>query len=250
MEQRGQFSTSQIIDSLNGWWELAGADGTVTDSTVDWLALDAKPELAVDTQTKTASPPVLPAKIEIQWPRDIESLQRMVADGADLPGNRFGDRSVAPVGPKNARVMVISDVPDDDELVTRQLGSGATGKLLERMLMAIGITLTDCYWTTLAATVPATGELPDSALPGLADFVRHQINLVNPESIILLGSSACQALSGLDLMDARQNLRHFNYDGGKMAALTTFHPRTLLARPQMKAQAWKDLQMFVKKDNL
>lgn len=250
MDQRGQFSTSQIIDSLNSWWEVAGVDGAVTDDCVNWLALDSEPKPEASTQSKKTAPPVLPPENKIEWPKNIEALRRMLADGADLPGNRLGDRSVSPVGPEVARIMIISDVPDGDELVTRQLGSGTTGKLLERMMRSIGIKLTNCYWTTLAATTPATGELADSDLPVLADFVRHQINLVDPETIILLGESACQALSDLDLMNARRNLRYFNYNGGKKAVLTTFHPRTLIARPQMKPEAWKDLQMFVKKDDL
>jgi uracil-DNA glycosylase len=107
-----------------------------------------------------------------------------------------------------------------------------------------------CYWTALATTIPAAGELADAALPELAGFVRHQIDLVDPENIIMLGSSACRALLGLELMESRRNLQYFNHDGGKKAVLTTFHPRTLIARPQMKSQAWKDLQMFVKKDIL
>ena len=250
MDQRGQFAASEVIESLNSWWELAGVDSAVGCDAVDWLALDAKLETVALLSEKPAPQPELPDQTKLYWPQDIEGLQTMIASGAALPGNEFGSRPVAPVGPANARLMIISDLPDGDEVALGKLGSGATGKLLERMMAAIGLNLADCYWTALATTIPATGDLPEVALPELAEFVRHQINLVDPERIILLGSSACQALLGLDLMEARQHWQNINYIGGKKAALTTFHPRTLLARPQMKAQAWKDLQMFVKKDIL
>ena len=250
MDEQGQFAASEMIQSLNSWWELAGVDSAVGEEAVDWLALEAKPAVVAPVPVKQVAQPELPAKAKPEWPQDIETLRRMIFEGAALPGNTFGGRSVAPVGPDKAKLMVISDLPDADELAAGELGSGATGKLLERMLAAIGMKFSDCYWTTLATTTPATGELADSVLPELAAFVRHQVSLIDPENIIILGSSACRALLGLELMEARGNLRDFNHDGGKMAVLTTFHPRTLIARPQMKAQAWKDLQMFVKKDNL
>jgi uracil-DNA glycosylase len=50
-----------------------------------------------------------------------------------------------------------------------------------------------------------------------------------------------------ELMTARGNLHYINQDGQKVLAVTTFHPRTLLARPMLKAQAWKDLQMLIPK---
>ncbi len=248
MDEQGQFAASKMVESLNGWWELAGVDTVVGDDAVDWLVFDAKPEGVAPPSVKPTPQPELPIERKLEWPQDIESLRDMIVGGAPLPGNRFSNRPVAPVGPANAKLMLVSDLPEDDELATGKLGSGATGKLLERMMAAIGIDLADCYWTALATTIPATAELPDADLPELADFVRHQINLVDPQNIIILGSSACRALLGMELMEARHNLQNINYIGGKKAALTTFHPRTLLARPQMKAQAWKDLQMFVKKD--
>ena len=250
MDEQGQSAAFQMIESLNSWWELAGVDSAVGDEAVDWLALDAKPETVSQAPVKQVPQPELPVKAKPEWPQDIEAMRRMISEGAALPSNTFGGRSVATVGLDKANLVVISDLPDADELAAGELGSGATGKLLERMLAAIGLKLGDCYWTTLATTIPATGELPDSVLPELAAFVRHQISLVDPENFIILGSSACRALLGLELMEARRNLQDFNHDGGKKAVLTTFHPRTLIARPQMKAQAWKDLQMFVKKDNL
>ena len=246
MDQRGQFTASDMANSLHSWWELAGVDCAVGDETVNWVTLDAKLEIAAPPPNKPEHLTELAAKTKIEWPNEIEGLRTMIATGAALPSNAFGNRHIAPVGPSNASLMIISDLPDGDEVATGKLGSGATGKLLARMMAAIGVDLADCYWTALATTIPATGELPDSALPDLADFTRHQTDLIEPKRIVVLGSSTCRALLGLDLMEARQNLQYINYVGGKKAVLTTFHPRTLLARPQMKAQAWKDLQMFVK----
>jgi uracil-DNA glycosylase len=254
MDDQGPIAASDIIESLTSWWELAGVDTAVGETPVDWLALDAKPEQTdapetVRQELRQTQPPIAPASTA-EWPQNIDDLRAMILAGAALPGNRFSSRYVAPTGPPISDVMIISDLPDGDEVSGGKLGDGASGQLLARMLAAIGINLSDCYWTALATTIPAAGELPDSELATLADFARHQMALVKPKHVILLGSSACRALLGGELMESRGRLGNINYKGGNMAALTTFHPRTLIARPQMKAQAWKDLQMFAKRADL
>ena len=254
MEQQGENAASKIGESLTGWWELAGVDTAVGETPVDWLGAETKAEptqkpadpraLATDLQPVAAPSPLA------EWPSDVETLKIMIASGAALPGNRFGTGFITPFGPSVCDVMLISDLPDQDEIDGRTLGGGATGALLSRMLRAIGINLTDCYWTALATTISPTGGVPDEALGELARFVRHQISLVKPKSVILLGSAASKALLGEELMKARAELRNINQDGSNMTTLTTFHPRTLIARPAMKAQAWKDLQMFAQRDGL
>jgi uracil-DNA glycosylase len=92
--------------------------------------------------------------------------------------------------------------------------------------------------------------VPKADLPLLADFVRHQVSLVQPKVIVLFGTAVCEALLGQELMKARGNLQYFNHDDRKTAAVATFHPRTLIAQPRMKAKAWQDLQMLARKDYL
>jgi uracil-DNA glycosylase len=251
MEHQGQLAASRMIDSLTSWWELAGVDAAVSDTPVNWLEDEAKVEATHEAVVPAPAANDLPtATPAITWPADIDTLKADIAGGAALPGNSFGSSFAKPVGPARADVMVISDLPDQDEANAGTLGNGTTGALLARMLAAIGITLADCYWTALATTIPPTGEVPESLHPQLAAFTLHQIGLVKPKSLILLGSSASKALLNEELMKARQNLVDLNHDGSNMSVLTTFHPRTLVARPAMKAQAWKDLQMFAKRADL
>ena len=254
MEPQGQIAASKMVESLTGWWELAGVDAAVGNAAVDWLELEAKADVSdspsITPQIAKQPKPSAPDKPSAEWPADIDTLRGMISGGAALPGNSFGNSFAAPVGPATCDIMIITDAPDQDEIGAGKLGSGASGMLLTRMLAAIGVTLTDCYWTSLATSIPPTGEVPEHLLPELADFARHQMALVQPKSVILLGSAASKALLGVELMKARQSLGNINHDGSNMAVLTTFHPRTLIARPAMKAQAWKDLQMFAKRDVL
>lgn len=248
MEQRGQLAAAELIKSLTGWWQLAGVDSHVGNEPVQWLGEQHNaPSPPLPSARSLEKPAVKAAAAAVQWPDNMASLRSLVASGGALPCNDFGSKAVAAAGPDVSEVMIVSDLPDREDVDGGKLGSGASGALLSRMLAAIGLALPDCYWTALAMTRPATGEIAESALPDLAAFVRHQVGLVKPTSLVLLGSAPCKALLGEELMSARLRLPDFNHEGRIMPVLATFHPRTLIARPAMKAQAWKDLQMFARK---
>lgn len=247
MEDKGKVTAFAVFESLSGWWELAGVDSVVQQNSNDLLA-----QVAVDTMSKV---PVAvhsgkkqaqtPATQTVIWPNDIVGLREMVACGALLPGNAYGPVRVPSIGPVSCNVMVISDLPDITAMpeTTTSLNAG----LLHRMLGAVGINIADCYCTWLATSIPSTGEVPENDLADLATFMRHQIQLIQPKSIVILGSAACKALLGEELMHARAKLHNIEHDGFSIPTVATFHPRTLIARPAMKKLAWIDLQIFAKK---
>lgn len=247
MEDRGKITAFAVVESLSGWWELAGVDSAVGESTLNLLAQDAadtSPNMpnAATAEKKQAEAPTAPS---IMWPTDIDALREMVVGGAPLPGNAYGPIRFPSVGPVSCDVMVISDLPDI--LSSPETTTSLNAALLQRMLAAIGIDIAQCHCTWLATSMPSTAEVPENDLPDLAAFMLHQIKLIRPKSLVILGSSACKALLGEELMHARAELRNVNHDGRNITTLATFHPRTLIARPAMKKQAWRDLQMFAKR---
>ena len=219
------------------WWKLAGADYQVDTLPVNWL----------QDNHNVAVAPMLADVILTTQPVQAKSP---IPSEENPPGYDYGGKQAIPIGDKSARLMIVSDLPDPEDIAAGLLGEGPSGKLLRKMIAAIGTEFSDCYFTALAHSRPATGDIPDTDLPALAAFALHQIALVKPEMVLILGSVACQALLGAELMTARGNLHYFNHDGQKVSVIVTFHPRTLLARPILKAQAWKDLQMLNFKDAL
>ena len=250
------------------WWAMAGVDYVAGEKPKDWLEAETpsdagKPESS-DPAARPAPPPVSarpsasppPAEqtaaqaaiAQEQWPKSLEELKQMLADGAALPGNSFGGKTALPAGPANAPLMIVSDLPDVEEIEAGILGQSANGRLLANMVKAMGHRLEDCYLTALANTRPASGDLPDGSAKELAAFILHQTDIAKPQRLLILGSAACSALLDAELMTARGNLHYIKHNVQKMTAVTTFHPRTLMARPVLKAQAWEDLQMLMTKD--
>jgi uracil-DNA glycosylase len=251
-------NTPDYAASLVDWWASAGADYYVNEQSVSLLS----PENPVTGNTNMQhNQHVLqePAKQDIgktqqntseaDWPNTADALITQIASAISLPGNNYGGKPAVPIGHINCELMIIYDLPDPDEIISGKLSHGTSGELLNNMIVATGRKLSDCFITALATTRPAIGDIPDEDVGQLAKFMLHQIGLVGPKEILILGSTACQALLNADLMSMRGNLGNINHDNRITPVIVTYHPRNLLAQPKMKAQAWKDLQMLVKKGN-
>jgi uracil-DNA glycosylase len=255
--QTSQDHHLRLAESAIAWWRDAGVDYICDATAMDWLASQPAPTAVpstIDQPVKAAPSRAIETAIAIapmvataDWPQDLPALQMACTTGMNLPGCHYSNHRIAPLGSTGARVMMISDFPEEAELVARSFGHGPVSALLRNMLLAANVAPDFCFQTALALSRPATGALPKDDMLLLGDFVRHQIALVQPEIVLILGTAACEALLGQDLMRARGSLHYINHDDRKTAAVTTFHPRTLLAQPQLKGKAWQDLQILTRK---
>jgi uracil-DNA glycosylase len=240
-----------VTESVVAWWHLAGVDYVTDGKRMDWLAQaedSPAPATHVEpTKTQPVAPVAPPQLVSAEWPTDLIMLKAMIKE---LPGSNYGPRALIPQGEAGATAMVVSDFPEEEEISAGQYGAGPVGQLLKNIMLAAQIIPELTYHTALAPSRPAAASLPRQDLPALAACVRHQIALVQPKIIILFGAAACEALLAQELMQARGILHYINYDDRKVAAIATFHPRTLIAQPQLKAQTWSDMQMLVRKDYL
>lgn len=255
---------NEIAQSYTAWLLDAGADLVVGDSSISWLEHEkpskindssptprtAEVEHSSNTAKPEPTPPRAPNEIakpsdnllaSDKWATDLDMLRAQIQAGEALPGAGYGGSPLLPIGETTARYMLIFDLPDVGDVQNGTLLHGAAGALIGNMMKAAGISSDDQFVTALSLTRPATGDLPEGDTRMLSEFMRLQIAMVEPEYLILFGSSVSTALLGAELMEARGNLHYFNHNDQNVAALTTFHPRTLLARPQLKAQAWRDL---------
>ncbi len=248
------FTPLEYATSLTCWWSQAGLDYNVQENSTSWLELGVRNVSDIPNNTKRHAKLRVTTRdssldnIEVNkeaWPQSIVAFQNAIAAGAKLPGNSYSVKSAVAIGPQYAALMVIYDLPDADEIEAGKVASGKSGRLLYNMLKAAGFLPEECFITSLASSRPAVGELPPSDTVNLAEFMRHQIGLVRPKRILILGSAACQALLNADLMSSRGNLANINHDDEVIDTVVTFHPRTLLMQPNMKAQAWGDLQKLI-----
>jgi uracil-DNA glycosylase len=240
-----------LADSIHNWWRDAGVDYLCQDQPANWLTvLDAPrlmPSIPAGEILHSPSPKPFVASSPV-WPDEFASLQKAIATDPSMPGSGYGPTRAVPVGIAQADLMILTDFPEPEDFLAGELGHGAAGQLLQAMLSACGYSVGEVHLAALAYSRPASGALPKQEANLLANFARHQIKTVQPKRLLLLGTAVSEIILGKELMEARSNLPDFNQEGRNLGAVATFHPRTLLARPILKAQAWKDLQRIVKRD--
>ncbi len=214
------------------WWHDAGVDTLVDEEPRDWLA---RPTAALATTTPdpiVQDVPVLPATLAefLPW-----------RAGADAPEAGWGSALTPAEGDPASDVMVIVDMPTGATLLER-----APGLLFDRMLAAIGRDRTSIYLASLALACPLGGRIPPESEAKLATLLRHHVMLARPRRLLLLGQAPSRAIIGMDVAQDAETLHAVNLNTVTTDAVVSFHPRFLLERPAMKAQAWKDLQMLMR----
>jgi uracil-DNA glycosylase len=228
----------QTLASTLEWWRDAGVDMLVEDDPRDWLARPApQPETPAGAPApiaKIAPPPeILPDTLEafVAW--------RM---GDKAPEAGWMTPRFAPTGDAAAEWVILTDMPEPDD--TEALLSGAPGRLLDRMLAAIGLTRDAVYLMPLAWARPLSGRIPPEQFARLVELAQHQLALLKPRKLLIFGQTASRAIDATDGFPSGDSIQEVNQFGVKTQAVATFPPRFLLERPVAKSEAWKHLLLL------
>jgi DNA polymerase len=149
-------------------------------------------------------------------------------------------------GNPKARILVIGEAPGAEEDRRGLPFVGPAGRLLDRMLAAIGLDReTVCianvlFWRPPGNRTPTADELA-TCLP----FVQRLIELIAPEVLVLVGGSPAKALLGRSEGITRLRGAWLDYHSPGLAApiptMATYHSAYLLRLPIKKREAWRDL---------
>ena len=150
----------------------------------------------------------------------------------------FGD------GDANARLMFVGEGPGADEDTSGVPFVGKAGQLLNNMIQAMGLKREQVYIANIVKCRPPANRVPEPVEANTCDqFLLRQIDVVQPQVVVALGSTAAMYLLGVKQSLSALRGRWHRCRGAKLAV--TYHPAFLLRDPRMKSEAWKDLQMVM-----
>jgi DNA polymerase len=179
----------------------------------------------------------------------LEALRALLEtfDGCAL--KQTATRLVFADGNPQARIMFVGEAPGRDEDLEGIPFIGRSGKLLDRMIGAIGLDRTTAYITNVIPWRPPGNRDPSPQETQIClPFIKRQIELVDPDVLVCLGKPSSHAV--LELKDGimRTRGRWHNYDTGTrtIRAMAMFHPAYLLRQPIHKRLAWQDLRAISK----
>ncbi|MBX6328292.1 MAG: uracil-DNA glycosylase [Pseudolabrys sp.] len=146
-------------------------------------------------------------------------------------------------GNPSARLMLVGEAPGRDEDIEGRPFVGRSGKLLDRMLAAIGLDRSSVYIANVVPWRPPGNREPSPHETAIClPFIRRQIELCDPEILVCLGKPSMQTLLEINDPISKARGRWFSYHTGKreIRAMATFHPAFLLRSPLQKRLAWRD----------
>ena len=153
-------------------------------------------------------------------------------------------------GNKSSEVMLIGEAPGHDEDIQGKPFVGRSGKLLNKMLEAIGLSRDTVYIANIVPWRPPNNRRPtEEEINICLPFIRKHIELIAPKVLMLLGSTATYALlrNKEGITKIRGKWVDMEFGKLKVPTLPSFHPAFLLRQPAQKKYSWEDLKMLKKK---
>ena len=235
--------------------DLAAATGEERPSLAEPVrAMPAIVSPAIVSPARAEPPPVPEAAIAsareaARTAPSLEVLRELLEkfDGCALKST--ATRLVFSDGNPRARVMFVGEAPGREEDIEGLPFVGRSGKLLDRMIGAIGLDRTSVYIANVIPWRPPGNRTPTPQETQIClPFIQRQIELVNPDVLVTLGNPSTQTLLGTREGIMRTRGKWFDYDTGTRAirALPTFHPAYLLRSPSYKRLSWQDLRAIAK----
>ena len=149
-----------------------------------------------------------------------------------------------------AQIMIIGEGPGANEDKEGKPFVGRAGKLLDKMLEAIKLDRKNVYISNVVNFRPPMNRKPtDVEIKRYLPFLVKHIELIKPKILLLLGSTALNALIGDEVVISKARGKWVNKKIGnvKPEIIASFHPAFLMRQPDQKKYAWEDLKMIRKK---
>ncbi len=203
-----------------------------------------------------ASMPALPladagsAGISPQDCASIEEIYHALDSMRDFPLRKTATNTVYVDGNPEAPVLLIGEAPGRDEDLQGRPFVGRSGRLLDLMLEAIGLSRTaeDPARAVLISNVvfwrPPGNRKPEEAEVAFCmPWLIRTIEIVRPRIIVCLGATPTQRLTGRTqgILKLRGGWLQCEVGAVRAPLLPMLHPAYLLRQPLQKRLAWRDM---------
>ena len=147
-------------------------------------------------------------------------------------------------GDPNADLLIIGESPSDLELQYNKPFLGKSGKLIDKILKAIGYNrLSKVYLTHLIKyKIEGSRDPLDSEINIFIPFLRKQIKIIEPKIIISLGRVVGKALINENLSIDKMRSKVYTFCSYPLKI--TYSPDVLVREQSLKKLAWEDFKFI------
>jgi uracil-DNA glycosylase len=204
----------------------------------------------LDTRSRSAAAPppapeaaVMTARAAAKGVASLEELRAILDRFEGCALRTTATRLVFADGNPHARVMFVGEAPGRDEDIEGLPFVGRSGKLLDRMMAAIGLDRRSAYIANIIPWRPPGNRTPTPQESAIClPFILRQIELADPDVLVCMGGPSAMMLLNTNEGILKTRGRWFTHHTGTrdIRALATLHPAYLLRQPLQKRLAWRD----------
>ena len=150
----------------------------------------------------------------------------------------------------NSPIMLIGEAPGIEEDKSGTPFNGEIGELLNKMLLAIQIKIKNIYCSYAINFRPPEDRKPTSIeIKRYSVFLKEHISIINPKIVIVMGSSAMEAVTGINtkISSERGEWKEVILKNETYPIMITFNPSYLIRFPENKKYSWEDLKRIKQK---
>jgi len=180
----------------------------------------------------------------------LENLKEKISNIDNCELKNHATQLVFSDGTSESQLMIVGEGPGQKEDELGKPFVGDAGMLLNKMLMAINIDRNKVYITNVVNYRPPNNRKPEPAeITRYSNYLREHISIIDPKILILMGSSAMEALFGskIKISKERGAWKELIVNQKTYLTIITFHPAYLLRQPDQKKYSWSDLKEIRKK---
>ncbi len=180
----------------------------------------------------------------------LNDLKEKIINVNNCNLKKNGKQIVFSDGNSKSPIMIIGEGPGQKEDELGKPFVGDAGQLLNKMLSAINIKRESVYITNVVNYRPPNNRKPESSeINRYSEFLREHISIIDPKILILMGSTAMEALFGSKIKISKERgvWKEIIINNQTYLVMITFHPAYLLRQADQKKYSWADLKELRKK---
>jgi len=178
---------------------------------------------------------------------NLEKLKKSISNIKNCSLKNNATKIVFSDGNPKSKIMLIGEAPGSNEDQEGLPFVGRAGTLLDKMLASIDLDRKNIYISNIINYRPPENRRPtEEEINRYLPFIKKHIEIINPQVLVLLGSTAMNALIGNDVVISKVRGQWIEKEFGqcKTSVIVTFHPAFLMRQPTQKKLAWVDLKMI------
>ncbi len=181
--------------------------------------------------------------VRVNSPKKLDSLARQIRVCVKCPLHLSRTLAVPGEGKPKARYLIIGEAPGKDEDKTGKPFVGSAGRYLDHVLEGTQIDRSQFFITNIVKCRPPNNRPPKSAEieTCTSNYLVHQVALINPQIVLLLGSVPIKAVLGMKNVEEARG-RWIEKDGRRF--LATYHPAVRFYREDLAKKLKEDFELL------